>query len=196
MARVKTKTRNRGGTKTYPCTAGCGKPIEPGETYFTWSRRFGRTGRTYYRHTKCGYPRPTELTSRKTAQVEEAVIDAKEQVSNWSPDLESPDTDALTSALSDAAQSARDVGEEYESNADAMPENLQYGSQAEAMRDVARELEDWATELEGWSPSEDEPVFDADADKQAKEDIFQEWVEKIRGEADEALDESIPEYQG
>lgn len=200
-----------------PSCTGCHKPIEVGEKAYKWSRRFGRSSSTYYRHTACGFPRPTELSSRKTAQVEEAVGDATTAIDAWTPELgemttgEEPTTFELDcsdveSALEDVAGVAEEVGGEYESGADSMPDALSQGEQAEAMRSVAGELADWAGEVRDWSPdttSVDLPDRDGYSDD---EEGLAAWREDAEAAIEEAADavredakgkfEDMPEYQG
>lgn len=211
---VKARATRKPGQPMPTCT-GCRKPIEVGDQCYKWSRKFGRGGATYYRHTDCGYPRPTELTSRKTAQVEEAIQDAGDTIEAWKPELGNQDppqevfeldcTD-VESALEDAASSAEEVGQEYEDGADAMPDALQYGSQAEAMRAVAGELFDWAQTVRDWSPDVTEVDLPARDDFSDDEDGLAAWREAaqeaidgaadaIRSEAKDAMDD-LPEYQG
>ena len=165
MARVSTRTRSKGGHKTYTCT-GCHEPVVVGEKFFTWSRRFGRSGMTYYKHVKCGYPRATELSSRKTAAVEDAIADAQNAIGDWSVNTEGTeaffdadessfeiDTGDLDGIMEDVATEAESVADEYEGSAENMPESLQYGQQAEAMRDVGERLREWADTVRDWASS-------------------------------------------
>lgn len=90
--------------------------------------------------------------------------------------------------------------------ADNMPESLQYGSQAEAMRAVAEELYEYADELEGFQPDEidlsnvneqvtedmdEEAAWDA-LESEAQE-VLDAWIESVTSEA-ESLMEDVPEY--
>lgn len=210
MARVVMKTKNSGGKHVYTCS-GCGEPVTAGTKYYTWARRFGRTGVRYYQHATCGYPRPTQLSSRKTAVVDEAITDAN--LAQHAPELPYEDAvaggtldvpyDDLQAALASVAEEARTVGEEYTSGADNMPDSLQYGQQAEAMRAVGDELESWADNLDNWDPSctttIDVPADYAgtDADKAALAALWEEAVQELVTEAQDHLDaEGVPEYQG
>lgn len=188
----------------------CRKPMEPGQRYYYWSRRFGSYGQEYYQHVECGYPRPTQLSSRKTAVVDEAVQVAQGELSSWSPEL--PELDPgettfevdfsdLSAALESVADEAEGVGEEYESSADNMPESLQYGEQAEAMRDVAERLREWAEGLRSWEPTDDTlelPERDAYEDEEGwladVEAAFENLVETLRSDAEDQLNE-VPEYE-
>lgn len=210
MPRVTTHTKNRGGKAVYRCTK-CGQDIHPGTRYFEWSRRFGRSGSTYRRHVDCGYPKPSELSSRKTATVEDAMQDARSVIAAWSPefptDHDPNDTldveiDEITSAFGEVADEADNVGQEYSGNADNMPEALQYGEQAEAMRAVGEELESWAQDLRDWEPDNvtvDLPDYDEADDREEYDDAcrqaFDDLVESIREQAESAMDD-LPEYQG
>lgn len=206
MPRVTTRTKSPRATKRpYICT-GCRETIEPGQTFYTWQRRYGGP---QYRHTTCGYPRPTELSSRKTAVLEEAIQDASFTVTaevpgDWDGEeaLTFDVVADLKTVLEEIASVARDVGSEYESSADNMPESLQYGSQAEAMRDVASRLEDWADDLDSWDPQDEEPDIperdedeDIDAYRQRVQAVVETWADDTAQEAQEAVSD-MPEYEG
>lgn len=156
MPRVHMVTKSHQG-KTYDCGV-CGKPITPGQTFYTWSKRYAGT---YRQHTEHGYPRPSQLSGRKTAVIEDELqaLDLSD-ISYPLPEDFEPNPEGgnaldldgvvedITNALSSVAETARGVGEEYEASADNMPESLQQGYQAEAMRDVNQRLGDWADQLE------------------------------------------------
>jgi hypothetical protein len=220
MPRVTTHTKNKGGHKVYHCTGPCkvaeerdgDSTIRPGDRYYQWSRRFGRSGATYFKHVACGRPKPTQLSSRKTAQVEEAIEDATLAGSD-TPEIDWDDVTAggtlelpqedLESTLQGVAEEARNVGEEYTSGADNMPESLQYGQQAEAMREVGQELEGWADNLDSWQPSCETEITvpdDYDGSDDAKavvQGLWDEAWEALCQDAQDHLDgDSLPEYQG
>lgn len=205
MPRVHTRVKSPRG-RTFRCT-GCGEEIKPGEQFFTWAKR---NGGQRCRHTSCGFPRPSELSGRKTAIVEDAIQAAGDRISNWTPELdESPEGELSYSAgyedvsaeLSSVADEAEGVADEYESSADNMPESLQYGQQAEAMRDVAERLREWAQELRDWEPSSSEPDFpeaeeqDADEFRDECETALSDWADDVRSEATDQMAE-LPEYEG
>jgi len=220
MPRVYMKTKSTRGTKTYTCT-GCHQKIEPGEVYYEWSRRFGRYGQTYRRHQACGRPRPTELSSRKTAQIEEAANEASGQIDAYVWTVDESDlsegggsveieTGELSDILAGIAEIAREVGQEYQASYDNMPEGLNQGETAMAMEEVAQELDSWADDVE----SEDfdgEVMYEAfmpepDLDEADLDAARQEWVENIQSEVENRVDElrsqandriqDWPEYQG
>jgi hypothetical protein len=81
MPRVNARTKNRAG-KERSCGR-CGKKIEPGDRYYTWSFRYGGT------HFRCAahYPRPSELTQSKLSAVYAATENLEDQLSG---DFEDP----------------------------------------------------------------------------------------------------------
>ena len=199
MPRVHRRVKSTRGRPEFPCR-GCNEPIKAGEPFFTWKKRYG--GTSYY-HVSHGYPKPSMLSNRKTAVIEDAIQDFPSSAES---------IEDIQAAMQDIASQAREVGSEYESSADNMPESLQQGYQAEAMREVAQELESWADQLEAWEPQDDEPTeeeaidsaeIEEGSDEQAKEDIVAEELERMRGEwlenelsnAQGELGE-MPEYQG
>jgi gas vesicle protein len=212
MPRVHTKTRSTRVTKRpYRCT-GCGEEIVAGEKYYEWEKRYGGPQR---RHVACGYPRPTQLSNRKTAQIDEAVQDMSLPygelsivVDGWDGTTEQFNSEAegyvsdLTQALADVAQVVRDVGQEYQDSFDNLPENFQYGSTGEALQTVAEELESKADDLESWEPSSTEPDWPERDDDESLEDFagrveeaFQNWASDAQSEAEDACSD-MPEYQG
>jgi len=193
--------------------------IRKGDRYFTWARKFGRSGVVYFRHVECGRPRMSELSSRKTVLIDEAVSDA---VWDFSPQVDEDgsydgDVSDLTSTLEEIASVAREVGEEYQDSFDNMPENLQQGETGQALEQVAQELDSWADELESWEPqaeyeqperpdesdfTDGEDNFDEDAYKKAMEDWHSQcqdeldiWASDVLQEAQDACSDH-PEYEG
>lgn len=201
MPRVYRKTKSTRG-KDYSC-AKCGKKIEPGTDYYEFTKRFQSPNR---RHVDCGYPKPSDLSSRKTAIIEDAIQalslgDHVPEADDWGAFVE-----AIVADLSSVADEAESVGDEYESSADSMPDSLQQGYQAEAMRDVATRLRDWADELREFGPDSDEPDMPDQTDEDMDEDAEQEWQEacnvaiddwadEVRGKAEDMLGD-MPEYEG
>lgn len=203
MPQVHRRVKSTRGRPEFPCR-GCSEPIKPGEAFFTWKKRYG--GTSYY-HVSHGYPKPSMLSNRKTAVIEDAIGDFPQSADS---------IEDIQSAMQAIAETAREVGGEYEESADNMPESLQQGYQAEAMREVAQELETWADEVEGWEPEEEEP--DEDAAREALEaetsedelessepteddiesklgELRSEWLDSELNNAQESLGD-MPEYQG
>jgi len=178
----------------------CSQEIARGDEYYTWEKRYGGP---QYRHVSCGYPRQSDLSSAKTAQLHDAISDAQDQIASWDPDAESPDTSDLESFLSDVASTARDVAQEYRDSYDNLPENFQMGATGEALETVADELESWADEVESPSFSEDEPTYDEDPTEseeqiaKARQETLESWTENVRQEALDHLEsQDVPEHQG
>lgn len=203
MPRVHRRVKSTRGRPEFPCRS-CSEPIKPGQAFYTWEKRFG--GKSYL-HVEHGFPKPSMLSNRKTAVIEDAIGDFPTTAES---------IEDIQSAMTDVAEQAREVGQEYESSADNMPENLQQGYQAEQMREVAQELESWADEVEQWEPEADEPTEDdarealeAEASEDEKEsseptedDIQQkldelrsDWLDTELNNAQESLGD-LPEYQG
>ena len=213
MPRVYTLTKSTRG-KTYNC-AKCGQPITAGQVYHDWTRRFGRSGITYRQHASCGRPTPTQLSSRKTAQIEEVLMGISfddigyqltgDQAMEADVVVELGDVvDQCREVLQQVADVAREVGEEYQAGVDNMPEGLQQGPTGEAMTAVAEELEQWAGDLEEGPtiantvvdlPDPAEHDNDEGAWRQAAQDAIDEAVAEIVEEA-LGLTEGMPEYQG
>jgi|SRR5215471_20303901 len=195
MPQVHKRTKSTRGKQAFICSA-CREEIKPGETFYTWQKRYGGP---QYRHVKCGYPRPSQLSNRKTAQVEDAIQDAHDTIGGLTVELTTEGTyegsliEDITGSLEAVADEAESVADEYESSADNMPEALQYGSQAEAMREVADELRTWADELRSWTPSEDEPDIQGNAIEQ--QDALDTWANDMKTEATDQMAD-LPEYQG
>lgn len=216
MPRVNTATKSPRATKRpYVCT-GCREEITAGQKYYTWSRRYQGAR---YRHVSCGFPRPTELSSRKTAQVEEAVQDAEGEIQNWTQEpldgvtefteqveLDVSDLETILDGVADEAES---VASEYEDGVQNMPEGLQYSPTAEAMTDVAERLNDWAGEMRGFEPDNGTAIDLPDQEDHLDEKgefNFSDWLEAAEQAVSDAVDQArsdaqdklsdMPEYEG
>jgi hypothetical protein len=185
MPRVHIKTKASYGKKK-TCTH-CGQEIRPGENHYSWKKR-NQPERA--RHTRCGRPRASELSGAKTAIIVDAIADTEKEISKWSPEpgAENP-VDDLLAVMEPVATQADEVADEYEGNADNLPEGLQGSAQADAMRDVADRLRDWAEGIRNFSPDEDAPEGD-----DALED-WESWLEVTR-EAATGTMEDMPTYEG
>lgn len=222
MPRVYTKTKSTRG-KEYRCQS-CSDPIIAGQSYHEWSRRFGRSGQTYRQHASHGRPRPTQLSSRKTAVLEEAVMDANfsgfecvlslEDIneSGGSYEIEGL-VDHVQQVASEIAEVAREVGQEYQDGFDNMPEGLNQGPTAQAMEEVAQELESWADDLDDLGldaeidyPSLTDFLDNEDLEGEDIDALKSDWLDEVQRLVDEKIDEvandaesrcsEYPEYQG
>jgi len=207
MPRVHTATRKRAVLKHAMVCRHCREEIAVGQEYYSWERRYG--GKQHL-HTSCRRPRPTELSSRKTAAIEEAVMDASfpEASFDMPSDGSLPEAEAegyltdLRSVLEDVAGVVRDVGEQYQDAFDNLPENFQYGATGEALQQVAEACEEKASDLESFDFSADEPDWPEREDEESDEDFrgrveetFDAWAQDMRSEAEDALSD-MPEYEG
>lgn len=211
MARVTTHTNNGRGKHEYRCT-GCGEPITVGQRYYKWVRRVGpKAG--YRRHVECGPPRPTELSGRKTAQVEEAIQDYSapeadtsvlEQLDHDNPP-ETVDVDAgavFEDAVSGVIDAAESVADEYEEGVSNMPEQLQYAPTGEAMTAVAEALREWAEEIRDKASD----TLTVDLPARGPDEDAEQWLELAEQAIQDAWDEygseiddlmgNMPEYEG
>lgn len=209
MPRVHQATKSTRG-RVYRCTS-CQGDILPGERYYYWQRR---NMPVQMRHVSCGYPRPTELSSAKTAAVQDAVQDAQSALAGWQPELDGDGSytegiSEVESILEEVANVAQDVASEYEDGVSGMPDSLQSSPTAEAMNDIAQRLQDWADELSDLNVSEEPDLgddwesFSSGEDNEAtreewmadREQRLQDWADEVRGEAEDKLSE-VPEYEG
>jgi hypothetical protein len=215
MPRVHTATRKRKVVKrAMNCAGPCKLAAERGSTeilvgdsYYTWSRKLSRGGITYFKHVECGRPKPTQLSSRKTAVIDEAIGDA-----NWpTPTFDANDSGLaenflaeVKSVVEEIGSVIRDVGQEYQDSFDNMPEGLNQGDTGQALEAVAQEMEDKADELESWDPSSEEPDWPDTPDESDESDdaidderqqAFETWADDVLQEAQDAVSE-YPEYQG
>lgn len=203
MPRVHTVV-TRAASKPRSC-ARCGEPIEIGQTVYKWTRRNWPTA---YQHQACGYPRASQLSSRKTAIIDDAIQDAdwslgEIELGDAAPgDSFDIDTAHLEEILGGIADEADNVASEYSESADNLPEALQYGAQAEALRDVSQRLEEWASDLR--SPSFDNTrveLRELDDDESIEDwrdemiELINETAEALSQEAQDLVTE-VPEYEG
>lgn len=214
MPRVHTATRKRAVVKhAMRCIGPCklaesrdgSTEIQVGDSYYTYSRKMSRGGITYFKHVACGYPRPTQLSNRKTAVIEEALLDASWPTASFdSTDLAGQAESFLAdvkSVVEEIAGVIRDVGQEYQDSFDNMPENLQQGDTGQALETVAQEMDSKADDLESWDPTSDEPDWpepdddDRDAYVDACQQAFESWADDVLSEAQDATSE-YPEYEG
>lgn len=191
MPRVFRKTKNRGGHKTYQCSAptckvekaGGSRDILPGQDYLTW--KFNR-GSRFFRHAECGYPARSELSYSKMGTLWDAMDGF--DVSGCTS------ADDIKSELEAVAQAARDVASEYEASADSIMAAFPSGNQtSEACTATADELNGYADELESWEPDDEFDVGDYTGDD--AEEASEAWLEDCRQSAQDKVNEA-PEYQG
>ncbi len=177
--RVHLRTKRIKAT-TFACNR-CSEPIKVGEKYYEWKHNHAPVSR---RHVQHGAPKQSELCTGKMSGVYAATEALEEAITSA---RNSNDASGLEDALNECASSVREVGDEYSSNIDNMPESLQNGSTAEDMREKAEALEAFAEALENAAQEidlegcdEEEPeVMEDHTDACAMQAIIDE-----KGEAD------------
>jgi hypothetical protein len=121
----------------------CGKKIEPGDEYLSWSFRYGGT------HFRCldHPPRQSELTQSKLSEVYSAQETAEDEI-----DAIVVDEDGAVEGVKDAVQTVIDQIQETAS--EYMEAAEHFGGEGENA-ERADELESWSGELESFYPDED-----------------------------------------
>lgn len=182
MPAVKTQKKSSRGVRVCG-RIGCGREIQPGETYYIFAFRYGG------KHFRCSehYPKPSELTQSKMSGVYAAQEQAHEDLGTL---------DEIKAAVQQLAESVREVVEEYREAAE------HFGGQGENA-ERADELEGWADELEQWEPEEDNEEFDEDEHRdealelvtdedmtytEAMQKLRDDWEEEHGDESEEALE--------
>jgi hypothetical protein len=129
-----------------------GAPILKGERYMWVKPRS-----SYRKLVRCmAHPfKQSEITTSKMAGVYAAQENATDELTALTG--QPGDVGDLSSILEAAAESIREVAQEYRDAAEASPTGLVFG---EDLNEKADEIEDAAGELESWSADEDEPDFD------------------------------------
>jgi fructosamine-3-kinase len=147
MPRVRQQRKSARGVRICGRT-GCGKEIQKGEMYYTWSFRYGG------RQVRCldHPPKQSELTQSKLSQVYEAIESFNEEFGAGADNL-----DDLKAGMENVAEQARTVVDEYTEAAEPFG-----GAGENAER--AEQLEGWVDELDNFDTSEweEEEGFDED----------------------------------
>ncbi len=161
-----------------------------GQSYYWWKFRYGG------KQMSLTYPRPSMLCSGRKSEV----MGAQEGLEDDLNGIE--DSEAGEAACESCAETFRDLGQQYEESADAMPESLQYGEQAENMREMGQSLEMQADELDNvdWDSAQfnddepDESDFEKgyDDDNENYEMAMDEW-NTDKQYAEDALADAIDE---
>ncbi len=182
MARVEKKTKFNMGADYHCGRYGCGRKIEPKETYFTWKPY--RSMRQF----RCAdhYPKRSEVATGLISEVYAAEESALEQIRS------AEGVDDIRTAVEEVAQAATDVAEQYREAAEP------FGGGGE-MAERADELEGWVSELEYFDPddvdveeiAEDEPLEDHEGDKEAQEEAIRARVEEKMQEARDEAEELV-----
>jgi len=156
VPRVHTKLKSKAG-KPRTCDK-CGEPILPGTRYYEWSFRYAGTRR---RHSTCGYPRGSELTTSRLSEVYAAIEAVEDESSSWESE------DDARQSMEAAVDTVREVASEYEQAAESFGQAGPNQERYEALDEFADELESWEPEPLDDFPLEDdqgEPVLDDDGE--------------------------------
>lgn len=166
MAAVKTQKKSSRGE--YHCgNINCGRKIEPGEMYFKYSFRYGGT---HYR-CKNHYPKRSELTQSKLADVYAAIEDAEDLINS------ADNVQDIVSAVEAVASQAQETAYEYQEAAE------NFGGQGENA-ERADELEAFAGDLESFNPEDEK---DRGEDRESiVENIKSEMIQDGFSEDDDA----------
>lgn len=164
----------------------CGKKIAKGKPYIWWKFRYG--GKRV-RCDECPRPRASELiNSPKLSAIQAARESIEDAVASFRSDH---DFDALHSALEDAAESVREVAEEYRESAQNIEDGFGHSTsqsdelneRGDAVEAGADHIDDVASRLEEFD--EDAEENETDDDREARRE---EWAEAVADEADEAAE--------
>lgn len=168
------------------CRAGCTTEIKIGDSYRWFKFRNGP------KRVFCSAHRPksSEMTqSDKLSTLYAAREHAEELLAT-----EDIGREDISAELNDCAQAARDVGEEYQSSLDNMPEQLQESSgiqeKIDACEQWADELESAASEVESmedWTEMAQPDEPDENASEEDKK-AYEEATELIDQAKQEAID--------
>lgn len=174
-----------------PCVR-CSTQIQKGDSYKWIKGRFSPRKNYCAEHS----PRRSEMTGSDKLST---LYGIQEQIDTFLGTTWGPED--IVSCLNDAAQEAREVGDEYRDAVSNMPENFQNGGKADELNDAADQCDAWADELESvasdienydW-PEADENgnVKDPEA-KNAIDDSMtnQEYFEHLREEARDAAEQA------
>lgn len=145
MPRVNVRTKNRAGEDRF--CGRCERKIEPGETYRSWSFRYGGTHFRCHRP-ECA-PRQSELTQSRMGDVYAAIEDAQASLPGADGHEEIQD---LVQGVADVVQ---EVADEYREADEAFG-----GHGATENAERADELEGWSGDLEAFYPEDEDDLED------------------------------------
>jgi hypothetical protein len=146
MPRVNTQTRSTRGRVRRCGRIGCGREIQPGEKYYSFSFRYGGTQVRCIDH----YPKQSELTQSKLSELYAAVESAEDDMTN------ADTVEDIVVAVQGVEEVARELAEEYQEAAEPFGGAGENAERAEA-------LESYADELSNFSPEEADEEVDCEA---------------------------------
>lgn len=163
----------------------CGHEIQVGEAFKYFSKRYG--GTTFY--CAAHSPRPSEMTSGKTAQllaIGEALEDAV-------ADAETPED--VKTALEQARDDAESLKDEYEESATNIVDGFGHETyQSEELAEKASEIETWMDELESAISQVD--VDELEQDEGESDEDFEQRKSDALDEARSAAEDAQSSMPG
>lgn len=172
VARLYTVKKSRKDQK--PCES-CKMELPAGTPYLYYYVGF----RSNYKHVRCTksecFPKPSERESSKTA----TILAAQESF-----DVSGMDTkDDIEAAVQAVGDSVQEVADEYQEALDAWENgNSELEEKVSHYEDQANEISNWTYEGEA------EPEQEEDEDEEAFQERWDEWIEQVRSEAQDAVD--------
>lgn len=129
----------------------CGKPIDKGAMAYNWK---GRYQPMHYRHQACGRPQPSELTSSDKLSTLYSLREGLESTLGGInvDEFTQGDIESMKDSLNEAAEQAREVGEEYRESASNMEEHFPSGNP------MIDEINEKADACDGWADALDQAV--------------------------------------
>lgn len=180
--------------KSQPHPEGDTKLVEKGQTYYTWSFRFGPT------HISLTPPKPSQLTQ---SAFKSTVLDIEERIGS----IEGDDPGGLDAERNDIIGELESLRDETQGSLENMPEGLQQGDTGQMLQERIDALEGAISELEGIDldyeePDDDEIRNDLEADldttaEEGEEGVTDDEIEEERNVRLRVwISEKIDELQG
>lgn len=151
----------------------CGKVIKPGDSYYHFANRIGRSSIT---KVFCN-EHPPKASDKTTSDKLSQLYAAQENYSEHCDKLET--FEDIAQAMHDAAEVAETVGQEYQDSFDNMPEQLQESS---GIQEKIDSCESWHQELENAASEIEITDWPDDEEAQAKA------LEEARSNGQSAID--------
>lgn len=179
----------------------CGTEIKVGDPYKWFALRIGRMSQRKNFCSNCSIRRSDQTTSSQLATLWDALDDAESAVD------QAGDAEEITTAVQGAYDGVYEAAEMYRESASNIEDGFGHSTYvSDELNEKADELESFADDLQSWEPNSDFDEEDAEATareelaaEQDNEDLDeteiadrveekrQEWLDEVRGEAQDAL---------
>lgn len=179
MPRVESHTKSNRGGEAKCGRAGCGKVIQPGEQYFSFS--FFRGARQY--RCKDHRPRQSELTQTAMADAYAGIETVEDAIAA------NGGVDDIKTALEEAVSQVEAARDQYQDSYDNLPENFQNADMGSEIQEKIDALESFADILNG-AVSDIDGIDTAPADGEDEE----EKEEAVLAEAIDFAENAIAEF--